>query len=179
MSIADPTVVRWNVSQQGTLSTIGDQPLHRLKLVRRQQGLSRRNMALRLDVNIQTVRLQEHEMTDLSLSTLYAWREILQVPVANLLVDSDNLLMSPILERSQLLRCMKTVLAIRERAQQKAIVRMAQTLYDQLVMIMPELANVTPWHEFGKRRQRCEVGAIAQRHVSDDFFVDRGEWSME
>src|SRR6516162_8442772 len=62
--------------------------LHRLATVRRQQGISQRNIARRLNIDIATVRQQEEETTDLPLSTLYQWQRILEVPIAELLVDS-------------------------------------------------------------------------------------------
>ena len=126
----------------------GEQPLQRLALVRRLQGISRRTVARRMNVEIEQVRQQERESADLPLSALYAWQKALDVPVAELLVEAGDSLVSPVLERSQLVRLMKTVLAIREQAKQESIRRMAQTMFDQLVEIMPELANVgpgTPW----------------------------------
>ena len=89
--------------------------------VRRLQGISRRTVARRLNVEVEQVRQQERETTDLTLSVLYAWQKALDVPVAELLVESGDTLASPILERSQLVRIMKTVLAIRRQAKQESI----------------------------------------------------------
>ena len=110
--------------------------------------MSRRAVARRLNVDVEQVRQQECETADVPLSVLYAWQKALDVPVAELLVEAGDALASPILERSQLVRLMKTVLAISEQARQESIRRMAQTMVDQLVEIMPELA---------------EVGAVAHR----------------
>ena len=63
------------------------QPLHRLATVRRQQGVSRHTVASRLNVEIDQVRQQENENSDLPLSALYAWREVLDVPITELLVE--------------------------------------------------------------------------------------------
>ena len=62
-------------------------PLHRVGAVRRLQGVTRRTVARRLNVDVTQVKLQEQETTDLPLSTLYEWQEVLDVPVAELLVE--------------------------------------------------------------------------------------------
>jgi transcriptional regulator with XRE-family HTH domain len=148
------------------------QRLQRLAQVRRLQGISRRTVARRLNVEIEQVRQQEQATADLPLSTLYAWQKALEVPVSELLVETGDALASPILERSQLVRLMKTVLAIRQQAKQESIRRMAETMAGQLVEIMPELANIGPWHSVGKRRRLNELGIAAQRRLADDVFVD-------
>ena len=48
--------------------------LHRLAEVRKQQGVSRRNLARRLNIEIETVRQHEEPTTDLPLSVLYAYQ---------------------------------------------------------------------------------------------------------
>jgi transcriptional regulator with XRE-family HTH domain len=146
--------------------------LQRLATVRRLQGLSRRTVARRLNLDVEEVRRQENQSADISLSALYAWQRALEVPVAELLTDVGSSLVSPILERSQLVRLMKTVLAVREQAKQESIRRMAQTMIEQLTEIMPELADVGPWHAVGKRRRLNELGVAAQRHLAEDVFLD-------
>jgi hypothetical protein len=42
---------------------------------------------------------------------------------------------------------------------------MAQVLVDQLTEIMPELADVSPWHAVGQRRARTDVGKAAARCI--------------
>lgn len=145
-------------------------PLHRLAAVRRQQGVSRRTMARRLNTDATTIRAQEDEASDLNLSTLRAWQSALEVPLADLLVDSDDTLSSPILKRAKMVRLMKTAQAILERSRQPGIHRMAQMLVEQLTELMPELAGVSPWHAVGKRRTRDEMGQAAQRAFSLDVF---------
>ena len=152
-----------------------ERPLHRLAAVRRQQNISRRTIARRTNADVSTVKQQEQETTDLLLSQLYQWQEILEVPVAELLVEADEPLSTPVMKRAQLLRLMKTATAILHRSQQVAIRRMAQMMVDQLVEIMPEPSEVTPWHAIGKRRTQDEVGQAASRRVSRDVFQDLGE----
>lgn len=148
-------------------------PLQRLALVRRLQGISRRTVARRLNIDVEQVREQEQAGCDLRLSALYAWQKALEVPVAELLVETDGSFASPVLERSRLVRLMKTVLAIREHSKQESIRRMAETMIGQLIETMPELAEVGPWHAVGRRRRLSELGVAAQRRLSDDVFIER------
>lgn len=124
---------------------------------------------------METVRQQETETTDLTLTTLYAWQQALEVPVSELLYEADESLSGPILKRSQLVRLMKTVLAVAEQSKQESIRRMAQTMASQLTEIMPELAEIAPWHVVGERRRRDELGVAALRHFTDDVFIDEDD----
>jgi len=145
-------------------------PLHRLAEVRRRQGVTRRTMARRLHVDVTTIKRQEDPTTDLPLSTLYAWQQALEVPLAELLVETDEPLSAPVLKRARMVRLMKTAVAIRDRAQQPAIRRMAQMLVDQLLEIMPELQGISPWHAVGRRRSQNEVGQAALRRLPTDIL---------
>ncbi len=144
--------------------------LHRLATVRRQQGVSLRSMARQLGEDIQVLRSQESESADLRLSDLYRWQQILDVPVADLLVDPDTSLSRPVLERSRLLRIMKTVKTLLERVQSPPLQRISETLAEQLIELMPELQHVTAWHSVGQRRSLNEYGRTAERCVPDEFF---------
>lgn len=148
-------------------------PLHRLAHVRRLQGVSRRTLARRMNTDVREIKMQEREDSDLLLSQLYQWQQALEVPVGELLVESDDPLSAPVLRRAQMVRLMKTATAILERSQQVSIRRMAQVLVDQLVELMPELDGVTPWHVIGKRRTQDETGQAAQRRLSLDAFRSR------
>lgn len=150
-----------------------NRPLHRLVAVRQQQGISRRTLARRLGMDVGEVKWQEQATSDIWLSKLYDWQQVLDVPVAELLVESEEPLSSPVLRRAQMVRLMKTVAAILERSQQVSIRRMAQMLAEQLVEVMPELAEVGPWHTVGKRRSRNDLGQAAQRRLSSDLFTMR------
>lgn len=150
----------------------GKRPLHRLATVRRLQGVSRRTVARHLNTEVSTVRRQERETADIPLSKLYQWQEVLDVPVAELLVEAGDPLSTPVLKRAQLVRLMKTARAILGEAKQTRVRRMAQTMINQLTEIMPELAEVGPWHTVGRRRRRDEYGVAAQRRISEDVFLD-------
>ena len=179
MTVAECGAMDWKVTQDVPVSVAGKRPLHRLKVVRRRQRLSCRKMAARMNVTSEQVRQQECETADLPLSVLYAWQKAMDVPIAELLVETGDTLVSSVLERSQLVRLMKTVLAIFEQAKQQSIQRMAQTMRDQLVEIMPELVEVSPWRAVGERRRLNELGVAAQRCLAEDVFLDRSQWSVE
>ena len=145
-------------------------PLHRIADVRRQQGVTLRNVARRLGVSLPLVRRQEQPDCDLRLSDLLRWQQVLEVPVAELLVEGEGQLSGPVLERSRMVKLMKTAAAIRERSREPAVVRMVEMLVDQVLEIMPELADVTPWHSVGKRRTGEELGRAARTVVSEELL---------
>jgi transcriptional regulator with XRE-family HTH domain len=144
--------------------------LHRIAAVRQQQGISLRGLARQLRTNVRELEAEEEESTDLRLSRVYWWQSVLEVPVSELLVDSNSPLSAPVLERARLVRIMKTVAAIAEKAESTPIKRLAQTLATQLVEMMPELEGVSPWHNVGQRRTLDELGRIAERTYSEDIW---------
>lgn len=146
------------------------QALHRIQEVRRQQGVSLRRVGQLLHTDVRELRREEDPQSDLPISRLYQWQEALEVPVADLLVDSGAPLSTPVLERARLVRIMKTVAAIREKAQSTSIERLAQTLVDQVLEIMPELKGINPWHSVGQRRSLEEYGRIVERTYSDQLW---------
>ena len=145
-------------------------PLHRIADVRRQQGVTLRNVARRLGVSLPLVRRQEQPDCDLRLSDLLRWQQVLEVPVAELLVEGEGQLSGPVLERSRMVKLMKTAAAIRERSREPAIVRMVEMLVDQVLEILPERADVTPWHSVGQRRTGEELGRAARTVGSEELL---------
>ena len=105
---------------------------------------------------------------------LHAWREILDVPIADLLVEPGDGLPAPILLRSQLVRLMKTVRTLLTKTKQDSVRWLAETMIEQLVEIMPEVSEVGVWNAGGKRR-RHELGVAAQRRLATDAFVERDD----
>jgi len=146
--------------------------LHRISEVRIQQGASLRSVSRKMDLTVQEVREQENSTADLRITELLKWQEILDVPLADLLIDSEGPLSEPVCERARMLRIMKTAKAIHEGAHNRSIVRLANMLIDQLVEIMPELSDVSAWHTVGQRRTQDEVGRIVERSIPDNFFTD-------
>ncbi len=159
--------------------------LHRVARVRERQGVSLRSAARQMGVEIRELRRQERESTDLSLSDLYRWQQVLGVPVSELLEEDGSPLSCPIKERANLVRIMKTVKTLQEKAsrggggqEQSAICNLTETLVGQLLELMPELADVTSWHSVGKRRSLDEFGKAAQRMISEDMFLRSPDWGF-
>ena len=90
------------------------------------------------------LEMEEDETSDLRLSRVYWWQSVFEVPVSELLVDSNSPLSAPCSNVRLLVRIMKTVAAIAEKADSTSIKRLAQTLASQLVEMMPELEGVSP-----------------------------------
>jgi hypothetical protein len=147
-------------------------PLHRIADVRRRQGISVRSAARRMHTSIDQVRRQEEPANDMLLSELLRWQQALDVPLVDLLVESDGPLSEPTMTRARLLRIMKTVRAIKETATSSSIQRFATMLEQQLVELMPELKDVAAWHSIGQRRSPNELGRTAERVLPDNFFHD-------
>jgi len=148
--------------------------LHRIAEVRRLQGVTLRNVSRRLGAPLAVVRRQEQSDCDLRISDLLQWQEVLEVPVAELLVEGEGQLSGPVLQRSRMVKLMKTAAAIRERSQDTTTARMVSMLIEQILELMPELADVTPWHTIGQRRTLDDVGRTARNTVSDDVFRRTG-----
>ena len=145
-------------------------PLHRVHTVRMQQGVSLRTAARHTGTDIRQLRLQEQESTDLRISDLRKWQKALDVPLTELLVEPDTCLSAPVMERARMIRLMKTAGAIQEKAQTPGMKRMAEMLCNQLIEIMPELKEVSPWHSFGQRRSLDEFGRVVDRRLNEDVL---------
>lgn len=152
-------------------STPTEKRYHRISEVRREQGVSLRSAARQLKLDMATVRKQENASTDLTLTQLQAWQRVLDVPLADLLVDPGASLSSPVMERARLVRLMKTAAAISDQSESDGLQRLATMLTQQLTEIMPELAEISAWHSVGQRRSLDEYGRVVERRLRDDFFV--------
>jgi transcriptional regulator with XRE-family HTH domain len=147
-------------------------PLHRLGTVRRLQGISRRTVARRMNVTVADVRRQENA-TDLPLSILFELAKVLEVPVAELLAEpEDDSLSQQLMQRAQLVRLMKTALALAETADTDSPRVMAQVIVDQLIEVMPELQGVSAWNAVGTRRHLDDLGITALRTFSAEVFLN-------
>ena len=137
---------RLNIEEQTpTLIPIhlnGARPLHRLGEARQQEHISCRTVARHLGITVEEVRRQECKTADLPLSVLHQWAEALGLPVAELVVEPDDRLSTPLFNRARLVRVMKNAMAILERTRNPQTKRLAQTMVDQLKEIMPELRGV-------------------------------------
>ena len=67
---------------------------------------------------------------------------------------------------------MKTAMAILEQTGDQQTKRLAQTMVNHLIEIMPELRGIGAWHAVGKRRGLDELGIAAERSLSEEIFMD-------
>ncbi len=144
--------------------------LQKLGDARRRQGLSMRCVAQRLGRNVSEVRAQEDERADLLISELYRWQQALEVPIEELLAEPEDSLSPRVMMRAQLLKVMKTAMAIRRQARSEAERRLCRLLIEQLLEIMPELKEVSGWPAVGHRRRADEVGRIGENTIPDDWL---------
>ena len=144
--------------------------LQKLSLARRRQGLSIRCVAQRLGRTVSEVRAQEDERADMLVSELYRWQAALEVPIEELLEEPEDSLSTAVSVRAQLLKVMKTAIAMRRQARSEAERRLARLLTEQLLEIMPELKEVSGCPAVGHRRRADEVGRIGENPVSEDWL---------
>jgi transcriptional regulator with XRE-family HTH domain len=140
-------------------------PRHRIAEVREQQGLSLRAVARRTGIDLRVLKQQELPTSDLSLHDLYLWAEALDVPIGHLLVDRDHELSSNVRDRAALVKIMKTAVALQDLASTPRVARLSEMLREQLLALMPELAEVGGWPSYGSRRSQDHVGRIAANPI--------------
>lgn len=149
----------------------GKPRLHRIKEVRRLQGVSLRSAANNTGVSAPRLRTQEEETTDLRISDLHRWQKALDVPLSELLEEPRIELSGGIHERAQMVRLMKTAAAMLEAAESDETRQLARSIVDELVAIMPELKDVGPWHSVGQRRGLSEMGRVMEHTYSVDVLL--------
>ncbi len=155
-----------------SLSSVKKNPigLQKLSEARRRQGLSVRCIAQRLGRTVTEVRAQEDEHADILVSELYRWQQALEVPIGELLTEPDDSLSPRVLMRAQLLKVMKTAMAIRRQVRSESERRLGRLLIEQLLEIMPELKEVSGWPAVGHRRRADELGRIGENPIPDDWL---------
>jgi len=157
------------ITAVGSANKAGDgAELHRIAEVRAQQGLSLRAISRRTGVEARELKLQEEPSSNLTLEQLYRWRDALEVPVGNLLVDRDQELSDPVQTRAALVKVMKTVVSLQDVATSPRVARMTEMLREQLIELMPELAEIGGWPTFGSRRPPDQIGRIAANPIRTD-----------
>jgi len=149
----------------------GADPLHRIREVRLEQEMTLRSIACRTGEARAKLAEEEMQHTDLTLSRLHWWRRMLDVPIADLLVEPDAGLSPLILERVRMLRIMKTVASIKREAADDRVRRLAEMLERQMLEIAPEMHGVIPWNSVGQRRTSDELGRAAEQMICVDELV--------
>ncbi len=139
-------------------------PRHRVGEVRQQQGISQRTLARRMQVDIKTYQAMERPDADLTLSQLMQLQVALDVPMIDLLEDSQTL-SRPVAERAKMVKVMKTAAALRELKSNARIQRLTTMLCEQLTEVMPELAEVSGWPQFGARRGKSAIGKALMQPI--------------
>ncbi len=164
ISLPSAETIKEILAQSGTVPPSEPlRPWHRLSTIRREQGLSLTTIAKKLGVEIAEARRQEQETTDLPISQLYRWREILETSIGDLVIEPDEIPTNPIKNRSQLVKMMKSVQTILETTKENGTRIMAEMLAAQLTDLMPELKNITAWPSIGQAREHRDLGQAAYR----------------
>ena len=140
-------------------------PLHRIAEVRAQQGFSLRAISRRTGIEIQDLKRQELPNSNLTLVDLSRWAKALEVPIENLIVDHDSELSDPVQSRAAMVKVMKTVVALTEVAASPRVVRLTTMLREQMIELMPELAEIGGWPNFGSRRPPDQQGRIGENPI--------------
>lgn len=164
-----------SVALPPTSSLAPDRRLHRLGEVRQREQITRRKVAQRLGISISEVQQQEQPSSDMLLSDLHRWQKALGVPVTELLDGSDGELSPPVELRAHLVRIMKTVRSIQEKAKQVSVQRLAEMLVEQLVEVMPEVKDTGAWPAVGQRRKEHDFGQAYFRRLST-HTIDELDW---
>jgi transcriptional regulator with XRE-family HTH domain len=139
---------------------------HRIAEVRRQQGLSLRTISRRTGLEAKELRRQEVASEDLRISELQRWQQAMEVPLGELLSESGDPLSPTVRDRAQLVKIMKTVVALSEVVPNTRAERMVEMLREQLLGLMPELAEIVGWPSFGSRRPVEHMGKISELPIS-------------
>lgn len=146
---------------------------HRIAEVRDQQGLSLRTISRRTGIDIKELRRQEQPTCNLTLRQLRVWQKALEVPLVDLLEDESDVLSRPVKERAQMVRIMKTVVSLGEVCQGNLrLSRLTTMLREQLLQLMPELAEIGGWPQCGSRRGSDVMGRIFHEPVRVEFDGD-------
>lgn len=140
-------------------------PLHRIAEVRAQQGVSLRAISRRSGVDVNELKRQELPDSNLTLIDLIRWAKALEVPIENLMVDNDSELSDPVQSRAALVKVMKTVVALTEVAASPRVARLTTMLREQMIELMPELAEIGGWPNFGSRRPPDQQGRIGENPI--------------
>jgi hypothetical protein len=146
--------------------------LHRLSAVRKLRRLTLSDAARGLQLPYEEARRQEQSTSDLALSQLYRWQHLLQVPVAELLVEGEQPLGMPAVKAEAFTAVLDVVLRIIAQTRQPGIRRMAHTLVDQLVELAPELKQIADANTAGQAHLFDAEGRALKGALPVDFFLD-------
>lgn len=146
--------------------------LHRIAAVRQQEGVSLRQLRSLMKIGLPELRRQERPSTDLQLSELYRWQQALKVPVAELLSDPPERLSPSLVERTRMVRAMKTALSIVDRCDTPEVKQLAQQLVAELNEVIPGLDSVGSW-PLVQQRNGKDFGRTLEFIISTQLIDDQ------
>ncbi|MBN2295305.1 MAG: helix-turn-helix transcriptional regulator [Pirellulales bacterium] len=150
-------------------------PLHCLRKVRCREAVSRETIAEHLGIDVDTVELIENESTDIPLCLLHEWKKLLNVPIGELLVDTEGAFNAPEKIPAQLTALMRTAITLTRQNRQASVAHMAHNLINQLLEIMPELRQVV--NQYGPRQTHPihEYGLEFEDNFLDEMISNCGD----
>lgn len=148
---------------------------HQVRTVRLREGVSLRAISKRTGVAPRELKQQECGVSDLRLSDLRLWRDALDVPLIELIVDDQSTLSQSVRDRARLVKVMKTVRALQNTPLSVQQRRLLEMLEGQLQELMPELEEIHAWPSVGHRRASEDLGRVIERSVADEFFDQNEE----
>lgn len=143
--------------------------LHQIATVRREQNISIVSCAKKLGISVQEARYQELPTTDLTITQLLAWKEVLEVPLSELVGQTGDDLENPIRNRAKLVKIMKSAKQVLQVAHESRVRYIGETLVDQLVELMPELAEISAWPDVGQSHENRSPGVAVTRRFDPDI----------
>ena len=142
---------------------------HQIEQVRINQEMSIQTCARKLGISVQEARRQERPTTDLTISQLMAWKEVLDVPLSELVGPFEDELQNPIRNRAKLLKVMKSAKYIHQHTRESRIRTMAENQIDQILEIVPEFETVSPWPEVGQSHEARQPGVAVSRRFDPEI----------
>lgn len=141
--------------------------LNQIHAIRRRENVSIRTFARHLGTTIPMARDFERPEADLRLSDLKKVAAAIGVPAGELLCEVDNDEVFKL--RALCLRLMRSVNTMLAKSRQQSMThRVAESMRNQIVEIMPEADTPDEWPEQGRRRTLDELGRVADFiHVDD------------
>jgi hypothetical protein len=117
--------------------------LHRLAEARKSQNVNIKTVSRILGVSVEQAKSQEIPSCDLKISEIHEWQRALNIPISELLVEGDHQLSGPVLERSKMVRLMRTALELRDDSTKGKVSALKQMLVEQILELMPDLVSMT------------------------------------
>ena len=106
--------------------------LHRIREIREQMGITPRHAARMLNVSLDELRRQEDPSSDLTISELQNWQDLLDGDVYDLIVDQEVPFPRAALSSHDVSSFLETATRMLDDSECPAVKRLAETLTNQL-----------------------------------------------